>query len=382
MAEVTLRNLVKEFDDVTAVDGVSLDIPDESFTVLVGPSGCGKTTTLRLIAGLERATDGEIEIGRELVNDQRAYERDIAMVFQNYALYPHMSVRENMRFGLEQHGIDEDVIGERVDEAADLLQIGELLDRRPAELSGGQQQRVALGRAIVREPEVFLMDEPLSNLDAKLRIQMRAELNKLHEALSTTTVYVTHDQVEAMTLGDRIAIMDGGQIQQVGPPTVVYDNPRNRFVADFLGSPSMNFLEGELSRDDGAFVLDVGPIEHHVPEQYAADLRGYEDERVTLGVRPEDITLRPDGVPATVNVVEPQGEKTVLELALGDQVLKASVEPGIPVEMNDRVSLDFDRDSIHYFAEDGSCLTYSPDAVERSQRTGDHAAVTVTEEGD
>jgi multiple sugar transport system ATP-binding protein len=249
-------------------------------------------------------------------------------------------------------------------------------------LSGGQQQRVALGRAIVREPEVFLMDEPLSNLDAKLRIQMRAELNKLHETLSTTTVYVTHDQVEAMTLGDRIAVMDDGQIQQVGPPTVVYDNPRNQFVADFLGSPSMNFLEGELSRDDGAFVLDIGPIEHHVPDQYAADLRGYEGERVTLGVRPEDITLRPDGVPATVSVVEPQGEKTVLELALGEHVLKASVEPGIPVEMNDRVSLDFDRDSIHYFAKDGTCLTYSPDTVERSQRTGTHAAVTTAEEGD
>jgi multiple sugar transport system ATP-binding protein len=211
---------------------------------------------------------------------------------------------------------------------------------------------------------------------------MRAELNKLHEALSTTTVYVTHDQVEAMTLGDRIAVMDDGEIQQVGPPTVVYDNPRNRFVADFLGSPSMNFLEGELGRSDGQFVLDVGPIEHQVPEQYAPDLRGREGERVTLGVRPEDITLRPDGVPATVNVVEPQGEKTVLELALGDAVLKASVEPGIPVETNDRVSLDFDRDSVHYFAADGTCLTYAPDETAGGRRSGEHAAVIGTEEGD
>ena len=227
MSKVELTELVKRFDDVTAVDGISLEIPDESFTVLVGPSGCGKTTTLRLVAGLERATDGEIHIGDELVNDKRAYERDIAMVFQNYALYPHKTVRGNMRFGLEQHNTPEDVITDRVQEAAELLQIEELLDRRPSELSGGQQQRVALGRAIVRDPAVFLMDEPLSKLDAKLRVKMRAELNKLHDELSTTTVYVTHDQVEAMTLADQIAVMDDGEIQQVGAPTNVYMNPRN-----------------------------------------------------------------------------------------------------------------------------------------------------------
>ncbi|MFC4447586.1 ABC transporter ATP-binding protein [Halorussus aquaticus] len=362
MAEVTLTDLVKRFGDVVAVDGVSLDVPDESFTVLVGPSGCGKTTTLRLVAGLERATDGTIEIGDDVVNDKRAYERDIAMVFQNYALYPHKSVEENMRFGLEQHGVEEDIIEERVAEAAELLQIGELLDRRPSELSGGQQQRVALGRAIVREPDVFLMDEPLSNLDAKLRVQMRAELNKLHDKLSTTTVYVTHDQVEAMTLGDQIAVMDAGEIQQVGPPTFVYENPRNRFVADFLGSPSMNFLEGDLERRDGRFYLDVGSIEHEVPAAYDDALAGYDGERVVLGVRPEDVTLRPDGIPVTVNVVEPQGEKTVLELDLGDQPIKASVDPGVPVSSDDRVSVEFDRESVHYFdAATGECLTFDPE---------------------
>jgi len=366
MAHVELNELVKEFDDVTAVDGISLDIPDESFTVLVGPSGCGKTTTLRLIAGLERATDGEIRIGDEVVNDQRAYERDIAMVFQNYALYPHKTVRENMRFGLEQHDTAEDIIQDRVSEAAELLQIEELLERRPAELSGGQQQRVALGRAIVRDPAVFLMDEPLSNLDAKLRVQMRAELNKLHDELSTTTVYVTHDQVEAMTLADQIAVMDNGQIQQVGAPTHVYSNPQNMFVAGFLGSPSMNFLEGTLGRDaDGKLQLDFGTDTHDVPAEFADELEGYVGERVVLGIRPENISLNQDGIaanvhPATVQVVEPQGEKTVLELDLDtDQTIKAAVDPDTTVEMDDKVNLRFDRDSLQYFdPQTGESLTY------------------------
>ncbi|WP_227355074.1 ABC transporter ATP-binding protein [Haladaptatus salinisoli] len=367
MAEVTLDALVKRFGDVVAVDGISLDIPDESFTVLVGPSGCGKTTTLRLVAGLERATDGEIKIGDEVVNDRRAYERDIAMVFQNYALYPHKTVEENMRFGLEQHGVEESIIEERVAETAALLQISDLLDRRPAELSGGQQQRVALGRAIVREPDVFLMDEPLSNLDAKLRVQMRAELNKLHEKLSTTTVYVTHDQIEAMTLADQIAVMDAGEIQQVGDPTFVYANPRNLFVADFLGSPSMNFVEGTLMRRDGSLVVDAGPFEHEVPDSYRDALDGKLGDRIIVGIRPENVTLRPDGLPALVEVVEPQGEKTVLELDLGDDVsIKASVEPDVPVERTDRVNVEFDRRSLHYFdADTGESLTYTP--AERSE---------------
>ncbi|WP_336357597.1 ABC transporter ATP-binding protein [Haloarcula sp. CGMCC 1.6347] len=366
MAHVELTDLVKEFDDVTAVDGISLDIPDESFTVLVGPSGCGKTTTLRLIAGLERATGGEIRIGEDIVNDARAYERDIAMVFQNYALYPHKTVRDNMRFGLEQHDTDEEIITERVQETAELLQIEELLDRRPSELSGGQQQRVALGRAIVRDPAVFLMDEPLSNLDAKLRVQMRAELNKLHEELSTTTVYVTHDQVEAMTLADQIAVMDNGQIQQVGEPTHVYSNPRNMFVAGFLGSPSMNFLEGTLEESAaGKFELDLGGAIHNVPDEFTDALEPYLGDRVTLGIRPENIALNQDGVPAnvhpaTVEVVEPQGEKTVLELELETgQSIKAAVDPDTTVEMGDAVNLRFDRDSLQYFdPATGESLTY------------------------
>ncbi|GAB3669240.1 ABC transporter ATP-binding protein [Halopiger thermotolerans] len=360
MAKVRLDDLVKRFDDIVAVDGVSLEIPDESFTVLVGPSGCGKTTTLRLIAGLERASEGTIRIGDEVVNDQRAYERDIAMVFQNYALYPHKTVRGNMRFGLEQQGADEETIQERVEDAASLLQIDELLDRKPAELSGGQQQRVALGRAIVRNPDVFLMDEPLSNLDAKLRVQMRAELNKLHDKLSTTTVYVTHDQVEAMTLGDQIAVMNDGKVQQVGPPTFVYSNPRNMFVADFLGSPSMNFLEGTVRRTDDGYAIDLGAFEHEVPDEFEWALEGSVGDEVVLGVRPEDVTLRPDGLPATVNVVEPQGEKTVLELGLGNETtMKASVEPGGPIEVDDRVSVEFDRRSLHYFdAASGESLTF------------------------
>jgi len=366
MSHVELTELVKEFDDVTAVDGISLDIPDESFTVLVGPSGCGKTTTLRLIAGLERATDGDIRIGEDVVNDKRAYERDIAMVFQNYALYPHKTVRGNMRFGLEQHNTPEDVITDRVQEAAELLQIEDLLDRRPAELSGGQQQRVALGRAIVRDPAVFLMDEPLSNLDAKLRVKMRAELNKLHDELSTTTVYVTHDQVEAMTLADQIAVMDDGQIQQVGEPTHVYMNPRNMFVAGFLGSPSMNFLEGTLEESStGKFLLELGGDTHDVPDEFIDPLTPYLDDRVVLGIRPENIALNKDGVPAnvhpaTVNVVEPQGEKTILELSLDTgQNIKAAVDPDTVVERGDSVNLRFDRDSLQYFdPETGESLTH------------------------
>jgi multiple sugar transport system ATP-binding protein len=366
MSKVELTELVKRFDDVTAVDGISLEIPDESFTVLVGPSGCGKTTTLRLVAGLERATDGEIHIGDELVNDKRAYERDIAMVFQNYALYPHKTVRGNMRFGLEQHNTPEDVITDRVQEAAELLQIEELLDRRPSELSGGQQQRVALGRAIVRDPAVFLMDEPLSNLDAKLRVKMRAELNKLHDELSTTTVYVTHDQVEAMTLADQIAVMDDGEIQQVGAPTNVYMNPRNMFVAGFLGSPSMNFLEGTIEESStGKFELELGGDTHDVPDEFVDPLTPYLDDRVVLGIRPENIALNKDGVPAnvhpaTVNVVEPQGEKTILELSLDTgQNIKAAVDPDTVVERGDSVNLRFDRDSLQYFdPETGESLTH------------------------
>jgi multiple sugar transport system ATP-binding protein len=288
------------------------------------------------------------------------------MVFQNYALYPHKNVRENMRFGLEQHGVDEDVIEERVDEAATLLQITDLLDRRPAELSGGQQQRVALGRAIVRDPKVFLMDEPLSNLDAKLRVQMRSELNKLHEQLETTTVYVTHDQVEAMTLADQIAVMNDGELQQVGHPTFVYANPRNMFVADFLGSPSMNLVEGVLERQGDDLVFAAGSLRQRVPDRYRADVEPAVGDRLYLGVRPENVRVAREGHVATVQVVEPQGEKTVLELALDDgQTLYASVDPDTDVAVDEQVTVAFDREKLHYFdPETGDSLTFSADERE------------------
>ena len=327
MAHVELNELVKEFDDVTAVDGISLDIPDESFTVLVGPSGCGKTTTLRLIAGLERATDGEIRIGDEVVNDQRAYERDIAMVFQNYALYPHKTVRENMRFGLEQHDTAEDIIQDRVSEAAELLQIEELLERRPAELSGGQQQRVALGRAIVRDPAVFLMDEPLSNLDAKLRVQMRAELNKLHDELSTTTVYVTHDQVEAMSLADRICVLRDGSIQQVGPPREVFERPQNKWVAGFMGSPPMNFLPGTYTAADGGAI--VGDAFEYSLDAHT-NLEANDGEQIDLGARPKDFDVLDEPaehtIPASIVTVEPTGERSILTVQIGANTLKVEVD--------------------------------------------------------
>src|SRR6201993_2520164 len=251
MAEVKLRNVVKRFDDVEAVRSISLDIPDNEFVVLVGPSGCGKSTTLRMIAGLEELTSGDISIGGELVNDLPPKDRDIAMVFQNYALYPHMTAYENMSFGLKLRKFSKDEIRRRVDNAARILDIAELLDRKPKALSGGQRQRVAMGRAIVRNPKVFLFDEPLSNLDAKLRVQMRTEIKRVHQKVKTTTVYVTHDQVEAMTLADRVVVMNNGHIEQIGAPNDLYHNPKTRFVAGFIGSPAMNFIPARLQGNGG-----------------------------------------------------------------------------------------------------------------------------------
>src|SRR6185369_12639070 len=251
MAQVNLRKLVKHYDETPAVRGIDLDISDKEFVVLVGPSGCGKTTTLRMIAGLEDITDGEVLIGGELVNDVPPKDRDIAMVFQNYALYPHMTVHENMSFGLRLKKFPKDEIAKRVENAARILDIRELLERKPKQLSGGQRQRVAMGRAIVRDPKVFLFDEPLSNLDAKLRVQMRTEIKKVHQQVRTTTVYVTHDQVEAMTLADRVVVMNGGNIEQIGTPNQLYHNPRTRFVAGFIGSPAMNFIPCRVEEANG-----------------------------------------------------------------------------------------------------------------------------------
>ncbi|HSC71982.1 MAG TPA: sn-glycerol-3-phosphate ABC transporter ATP-binding protein UgpC, partial [Candidatus Methylomirabilis sp.] len=289
MAQVTLESVSKKFDEVVAVRDVSLTVHDREFVVLVGPSGCGKSTTLRMIAGLEEITAGIIKIGDRVVNDVPPKDRDIAMVFQNYALYPHMTVYDNMAFGLKLRKFPKPEIQRRVQEAAEILGIQELLSRKPRALSGGQRQRVAVGRAIVRKPQVFLFDEPLSNLDAKLRVAMRAELKKLHDRLQATVVYVTHDQVEAMTMGDRIVIMKDGLIQQVGAPLEVYAAPQNQFVAGFIGSPAMNFIPCTITAQDGNLFFKAPGLSLPAPAGKAKALAAYRDKAVTLGVRPEDL---------------------------------------------------------------------------------------------
>jgi len=357
MAKVILEGVTKRFGNVVAVNDVTLEIPDKQFTVLVGPSGCGKTTTLRLIAGLEEPTDGNIYIGDRLVNDVPPKDRDIAMVFQNYALYPHMTVYDNMAFGLRLRGYPRKEIDRRVKEAAEMLGIQNLLDRKPKQLSGGQRQRVALGRAIVREPKVFLMDEPLSNLDAKLRVQTRAELKKLHARLQTTTVYVTHDQVEAMTMGDMIVVMKDGVIQQVDTPMNLYQKPSNVFVAGFIGSPAMNFLESELRVRDGKVFVDAGSFAVEVPSDLAEEVREWVNKRVIFGIRPEDIQDRrfiPEPNPgwtvkATVDVHEPLGSDVIVYLAVGDQTLVARMDARSDARMGQSVEVVLDMRKMHLF---------------------------------
>src|SRR6201993_1877931 len=290
MAQVVIRSLNKKFDEVHAVKDVNLDIRDKEFMVFVGPSGCGKTTTLRMVAGLESITSGRILIDDKVINELPPMDRDIAMVFQNYALYPHMSVYDNMAFGLKMRKFDRGDIAKRVQEAAEILGIQQLLQRKPRQLSGGQRQRVALGRAIVRPPQGFLFDEPLSNLDAKLRVQMRVELKKLHNRLGTTAIYVTHDQVEAMTLGDRVVVMRDGVVQQVGEPLELYNEPANRFVAGFLGSPAMNFATVQVNRGKGAIWAAHGRQAIKLPDDTAQRLRAHVGREVVLGVRPEDLS--------------------------------------------------------------------------------------------
>src|SRR5208282_3671949 len=291
MARVAMRGLNKKYDEVPAVIDVNLEIRDQEFVVLVGPSGCGKTTTLRMVAGLESITGGRILIDEKIVNELPPMDRAIAMVFQNYALYPHMTVYDNMAFGLKMRKFDKPEIAKRVKEAADILGIQELLKRKPRQLSGGQRQRVALGRAIVRHPRVFLFDEPLSNLDAKLRVQMRVELKKLHERLGTTAIYVTHDQVEAMTLGDRVVVMRDGRVQQVGDPLELYNQPANRFVAGFIGSPAMNFASVRIVADNGSLWAESDAMRIRVPAPIAQRLGRYAGVELTLGVRPEDLHI-------------------------------------------------------------------------------------------
>ncbi|WP_408958532.1 ABC transporter ATP-binding protein [Natrinema sp. 74] len=363
MSRVTVDALRKEYDagSVVAVNDLDLEIEDGEFVTVVGPSGCGKTTTLRMLSGLEQPTSGRIEIGDEDVTDVHAKNRDVAMVFQNYALYPHKTVSENMEFGLRMStDLSKDEREERVVETAEMMDIEDLLDDKPDELSGGQKQRVALGRAIVREPDLFLFDEPLSNLDAKLRTSMRAEIQRLQNELGITAVYVTHDQHEAMTMGDRIVILNGGKLQQQGNPTEVYENPVNKFVGGFIGSPSMNFIDVTVEPDGDQLHL-TGPDGEFEFDLSAAYVSGNEDElessRYTLGIRPENVSVTekstPNSITAAIDVVEPVGSDNFLHLDVSSEFI-ARVDSDIDLEPGDRVTITFDESDIHLFdAETG-----------------------------
>jgi len=358
MSEVILTNVQKVYDNkVIAVNDFNLHIQDKEFVVLVGPSGCGKSTTLRMVAGLEEISSGEIRIGERLVNDVPPKDRDIAMVFQNYALYPHMTVYKNMAFGLKLRKYPKKEIDQRVREAARILGLDELLERKPKQLSGGQRQRVAVGRAIVRKPKVFLFDEPLSNLDAKMRVQMRTEIAKLHNQLQATMIYVTHDQVEAMTMGDRIVVMKDGLIQQVADPLTLYDKPANKFVAGFIGSPPMNFMEGMLVEEHGALFFQGGSVKLKVHQQHCAQLRDVCGKPVSFGLRPEDIrdphiaheAASDTHVRANVVVVEPMGSETFLYLLAEPHSFIAKVHGHDVFEVGDTLRLEFAMDKAHYF---------------------------------
>jgi multiple sugar transport system ATP-binding protein len=355
MAQVALRNIVKTFDRTPAVQGIDLDIADREFIVLVGPSGCGKSTTLRMIAGLEEATSGEIYIGDQLVNDVPPKDRDIAMVFQNYALYPHMTVFENMSFGLRLKKFPKPEIRERVQAAAHILDITDLLDRRPKQLSGGQRQRVAMGRAIVRNPKVFLFDEPLSNLDAKLRVQMRTEIKKIHQKVTTTTVYVTHDQIEAMTLADRVVIMNGGRIDQIGTPHEVYHKPRTQFVAGFIGSPMMNFLPCRLVENGAGLTVRLSDwLALPVPPSREARYRPQVGHELIFGLRPEHIREGRGEVPpgsaafeARLDVVEPMGMETMIYFIVDGVEVCGRVDPVTAGNVGEPMRLIADLNQMH-----------------------------------
>jgi multiple sugar transport system ATP-binding protein len=361
MAGVALKGLSKTFDGaVEAVHEMNLDVGDGEFVVLVGPSGCGKSTTLRMIAGLEEPTTGEIWIDGRMVNDVQPKDRDIAMVFQNYALYPHMTVWKNLAFGLKLRRTPKSDIRRRVGEVAEKLGISALLDRRPRALSGGQRQRVALGRALVREPKVFLFDEPLSNLDAKLRVEMRAELKKLHHELGATMIYVTHDQVEAMTLGERIVVMNDGVVQQVDEPLAVYERPANLFVAGFVGTPSMNLIEGELTDSGGRGELVSGAGRIPLPAAWSGAVGRLAGSRGVLGVRPEDIVLERsgEGLPVEVTVTEPLGDQMLVYMNAGDTSLVAKSASDFCMSYGDRAAAAFRESRIHLFdAETGRNVT-------------------------
>ena len=347
MASVSFRNIEKSFGKTKIIHGISFDIQDGEFVVLVGPSGCGKSTLLRMLAGLEEITAGEIAVDDRIVNELDSKDRDIAMVFQSYALYPHMTVRDNMAFSLKLRKANSTVTDERVNKAAAILNLDVLLDRFPRELSGGQRQRVAMGRAIVRDPKVFLFDEPLSNLDAKLRVSMRAEIKALHQRLKTTTVYVTHDQIEAMTLADRIVVMHDGIIEQIGTPLELFDRPGNLFVAQFIGSPSMNVFEGKLRAADGKFVVDA--LGTHWPVDRVS--QGQDGQAVSYGIRPGDISISNSGqgIEAKVIVVEPTGAETELLLEVGGTHIVTVMHGRTDAKPDDMVRLRIDANKAHIF---------------------------------
>ncbi|WP_421404764.1 ABC transporter ATP-binding protein [Agrobacterium fabrum] len=344
MASVAIDQVTKQYGAISVIHGVSVDIENGEFVTLVGPSGCGKSTLLRMLAGLEDISGGEIRIDGRVVNDVAPKERDIAMVFQSYALYPHMTVRENMGFALKLQGLDKATIKKMVDEAAGILALEPLLERLPKQLSGGQRQRVAMGRAIVRHPKVFLFDEPLSNLDAKLRVTMRSEIKELHQRLGTTIVYVTHDQIEAMTMADKIVVMRAGRIEQIGKPLDLYDRPHNTFVATFIGSPSMNLFEGDVR--DGHFQIDGGislPLPEHAGR---AGVRTY-------GIRPEDLDLAETGIQATVLTVEPTGAETHLSVRIGTQTAAIVLHRRLDIRPDQTVHLSPMSEKIHLFSAEG-----------------------------
>lgn len=369
MASVTFRNIWKKFGDVVAINDLNLEIADKEFLVLVGPSGCGKTTALRCLAGLEEVSSGEVLIGDRIVNDVPPKDRDIAMVFQSYALYPHMTVFDNMAFGLKLRKVPKPEIKRRVEEAAQILGIEHLLKRKPRELSGGQRQRVAVGRAIVREPKVFLFDEPLSNLDAKLRVQTRAEISKLHLRLQTTFIYVTHDQTEAMTMASHIAVMNKGILQQLDTPQTLYDQPNNLFVAGFIGSPSMNFFDVVLKVDGKTLNIESEGFNLRIPEDRSAPFMKLEGKKVKFGIRPEDIhnpSFIPQGihtatVEAKVDVTELMGNEIFLYLVSGKDDFVARVDPRTRFQIGEKVEVAFNMDKIHIF--DPSLDEENPPAI-------------------
>ncbi|NWF63080.1 MAG: sn-glycerol-3-phosphate ABC transporter ATP-binding protein UgpC, partial [Chloroflexi bacterium] len=357
MASVTYNNVVKNFGDVSVIKNLNFTVEDKEFLVLVGPSGCGKTTALRMLAGLEEISSGDIKIGDRVVNDVAPKDRDIAMVFQSYALYPHMSVYDNMAFGLKLRKTPKDEIKKRVQEAAEILDITHLLDRKPRQLSGGQRQRVAVGRAIVREPKVFLFDEPLSNLDAKLRVQMRAEISKLHQRLQTTFIYVTHDQTEAMTMATRIAVINKGILQQLDTPQNLYDKPNNLFVAGFIGSPAMNFFPGKLRKQDGKLLVDTGDFAVTIPPSRAQPYEAHVGKDIIFGIRPEnvhDVDFTPPNIDAErvtvkVDVTELMGNEIFLYLVSGRNTFVARVDPRSKLRIGQEAQVAFDMDNFHIF---------------------------------